>query len=371
MKLKGIFILALCGGLSWSLQSQEVPDTDASHGDVIEAQHVEAIEVEAMNPGKEMIGHIIDAHEWHIVTYKTTHITISLPILLIYDGQFYAFWSSKFHHGHALYKGFGLNEKGHIEHFEANGQLSAKQPLDFSLTKNAVSLLITTALLLWLVLSVAKAYKRRGSSKAPTGLQNLMELIIVYIRDTVALPAMDAKHANKYLPYLLTLFFFILINNLMGLIPIFPGGANVSGSISITFTLAMLTFLIVNFSSTKNYWGHIFNDPGSPWWLKIPLPLMPVVEFVGVITKPVVLMIRLFANMTAGHIIVMGFIFLIFILGQISPAIGFGVSPISVFFALFISALELLVSFIQAYIFTLLTALYIGDAVAEPHHSKK
>jgi F-type H+-transporting ATPase subunit a len=188
---------------------------------------------------------------------------------------------------------------------------------------------------------------------------------IVFIRDEIAVPLIGSHKYRKYFPYLLTLFFFILVNNLMGLIPFFPGGANVTGNIAVTMVLALLTFFIVTFSSNKNYWTHIFNTPGVPWWLKFPLPLMPLIELVGVITKPFVLMIRLFANIVAGHIIILGFLGLIFIFGAMSPIAGYIASPISIFFYIFMGLLELLVAFIQAFIFTLLTALYIGMAIEE------
>jgi F-type H+-transporting ATPase subunit a len=169
------------------------------------------------------------------------------------------------------------------------------------------------------------------------------------------------------MPYLLTLFFFIFLNNLLGLVPIFPGGANVTGNIAVTMVLALFTFVITTFSGNKEYWMHIINTPGVPWWLKIPVPLMPVVELIGVFTKPFVLMVRLFANITAGHIIVLGFISLIFIFGELNAGLGFGVSIVSIAFAIFMFLLELLVAFIQAYVFTLLSALYFGMATEEHH----
>jgi len=189
-----------------------------------------------------------------------------------------------------------------------------------------------------------------------------MEIAILFVRDEIAIPLIGKERYRKFLPYLLTLFFFILLNNLMGLFPFFPGGANVTGNIAVTMILALITFFIVSFSGNKKYWLHIINPPGSPWWLKFPLPLMPFIELIGVLTKPFTLMIRLFANMLAGHIIILGFLGLIFIFGAIYPMAGYLVSPFSVFFYIFMSAIELLVIFIQAYIFTLLSALYIGMA---------
>ena len=172
------------------------------------------------------------------------------------------------------------------------------------------------------------------------------------------------------MPFLLSVFFFIFFSNLMGIIPFFPGGANLTGNIAVTMVLALFTFTITTFSGNKSYWIHIINTPGVPWWLKIPVPLMPIVEIIGVITKPFVLMVRLFANISAGHIIILGFIGLIFIFGQMSPIAGYGVSVLSVAFAIFMSMLELLVAFLQAYVFTLLSSLYFGMATVEHEHQE-
>jgi F-type H+-transporting ATPase subunit a len=222
------------------------------------------------------------------------------------------------------------------------------------------------AFILWIFLSVADGYKR-NPNKAPRGLQSFLEPLILFVRDDIAKPSIGEHKYEKYLPYLLTIFFFIWINNMMGLIPIFPGGANITGNIAITFVLAIFTFTITTFNGNKNYWLHVFNPPGVPWWLKLPIPLIPFIEFMGLFIKPFVLMIRLFANITAGHVIALGFFSLIFIFGAMKPALGFAVSPVSVAFTFFMSLLELLVAFIQAYVFTLLSALYFGMAVEEHH----
>jgi F-type H+-transporting ATPase subunit a len=194
-----------------------------------------------------------------------------------------------------------------------------------------------------------------------------MEPVILFIRDEVAIPSIGEKKYERYLPFLLTIFFFIFLNNLLGLVPFFPGGANVTGNLAVTGVMALFTFVITSFSGNRHYWQHIFNTPGVPWWLKIPIPLMPIVEFMGIFTKPFVLMVRLFANITAGHIIVLGFVSLIFIFGQMTPIAGFAVSPVSIAFGVFMLLLELLVAFIQAYVFTLLSALYFGMATEEHH----
>jgi F-type H+-transporting ATPase subunit a len=221
-------------------------------------------------------------------------------------------------------------------------------------------MIVATVILLWLFISLAKSYKRNGVS-APRGMQGFLEPVILFIRDDIAIPNIGDHKYEKFMPYLLTVFFFILINNLMGLIPFPPFGANVTGNIAVTFTLAFFTMLIVNLSGNKNYWRHIFNTPGVPWWLKYPIPLMPLVEFIGVIAKPFALMIRLFANITAGHIIVLSLVSLIFIFKSVA------VAPVSIAFVLFMDCLELLVAFLQAYVFTLLSALFIGLAVQEHH----
>jgi F-type H+-transporting ATPase subunit a len=194
-----------------------------------------------------------------------------------------------------------------------------------------------------------------------------VELLIVHVRDDIAGPMLGDK-TEKFLPYLLTLFFFIIFCNVLGLIPIFPAGANITGNIAVTAILALITFFITNLMGNRHYWKDIFNTPGVPAWLKI-FPLMPLVEVVGVFTKPIVLMIRLFANMTAGHIVILGFVVIIFILSNLFGVImGGAVSVVSVLFSVFISVLECLVAYIQAYVFTMLSALYIGMAIEEPEH---
>ncbi len=320
---------------------------------------------EGFNPGTMIIEHVIDAHEWHVMDIGHTHVSIPLPIILYYDGKLDVFLSSKFHHGHSEYKGYNLEiegeNKGKIVHVE-----SGELPLDISITKNVTSMLISMILISIIFISIGKAYtKRKG--RAPKGLQSLLEPLILFIRDDVAKASIGEKRYEKYLPFLLTLFFFIFFNNLLGLVPFFPGGANLTGNIAVTGVMALFTFIITTFSANKNYWIHIVNTPGVPWWLKIPVPLMPIVELLGVFTKPFVLMIRLFANITAGHIIVLGFMSLIFIFGNINVGIGYGVSVVSVAFAVFMGLLELLVAFIQAYVFTLLSALYFGMATEEHH----
>lgn len=327
--------------------------------------------------GEIIMEHIIDSHSWHILTYKDHHVSIPLPIILINEGKLDIFMSSRFHHGHSAYKGYklgtpedGKNLKGKIICVDSNGKYTGKKPLDLSITKNVFSLFFVSILLIIIVFRAKHiALKRQG--KAPKGTLTIVEFIMQFIRDDIAIPSIGKKKYAKFMPYLLTAFCFIFLSNLMGLIPFFPGGANLTGNIAITMVLALMTFFITNFSANKHYFKHIFNMPGVPWWLKFPLPIMPVVEILSVFTKPFALMIRLFANITAGHIIILGFMSIIFIFGSQNIAVGYGVSPIPILFSLFMSLIELLVAYIQAYVFTLLSAIYIGMAYEENHHKKE
>lgn len=333
-------------------------------------------EKEKFNAGEMIIEHIADAYEWHIMTFKETHVSIPLPVILIDEGKLVTFCSSNFHHGHQSYQGFKIAHegpyKGKIVKLSTNekGEEIETRPIDLSITKLVLSLFIGVFLIGWLFISISRSYRKRGMA-APKGMQSLLEPIIIFVRDDIAKSSIGEKKYQKYLPYLLTIFFFIFLNNLLGLVPFFPGGANLTGNIAVTLTLAVFTFVITTLSGNRAYWTHIVNAPGVPWWLKIPVPLMPIVELVGVFTKPFVLMVRLFANITAGHIIALGFISLIFIFGEMQPALGYGVSVVSVIFYVFMGLLELLVAFIQAYVFTLLSALYFGMAIEEHHHAEE
>ncbi len=347
-----------------------LPEADAPYEEIYEGEY---------NAGEMIIEHIVDAHEWHIADFGHTHITVYLPVILIHDAQITVFSSKHIEHGHAAYKGFAIAHTGDnagkfvkivdndfLERGIITEDTSSTLPYDFSITKNVMAIFVSMIILLWLFIGIAKAYSRR-EGKAPKGMQSLLEPIILFIRDDIAKASIGEKKYEKYMPYLLTLFFFIFLNNLLGLIPIFPFGANVTGNVAVTMVLAVFTFVITTFSGNKNYWMHIINAPGVPWWLKFPIPLMPIVEIIGVFTKPFVLMVRLFANIAAGHIIVLGFMSLIFIFGGINAWLGMGVSVVSLLFSVFMSVLELLVAFIQAYVFTLLSALYFGMAIEEHH----
>lgn len=310
---------------------------------------------EKFEPTKVIMEHIADSHMWHL----WGHTSLPLPVILYTANGLEVFSSGHFHHGEEDYKGnyntYRLVED-HVKVVGANGQVDeTASVLDFSITKNVAAMFVAILVILIVFISVAGAYKKRVG-KAPKGLQSFMEPIIVFVRDDIAKPNIGHKYA-KFMPYLLTTFFFILFNNLFGLIPIFPGGANVTGNIALTFVMAIGTLIIVNINGNKYYWKHIFR-PDVPLWL---YPIMIPVELIGIISKPFALMVRLFANITAGHIIVLSLISLIFIFETLA------IAPVSVAFVLFMDVLELLVAFLQAFIFTLLTALFIGMAVEEHH----
>ena len=366
--LGAVFFFLLIAARPWQYdytRSNEQQEEQIEHSGDTESQSTEKF-----SPGKFIFDHISDAYEWHLLTYKDFHLTIPLPVIVYSKTRgLNIFLFSKFHHGHSEYNGFkyeteGDNEGKVVEILDDGSTI--KPLLDLSFTKDALAILISLILILWVFLSAAKAYKDRPG-KAPRGIQNVVEPFIIFVRDEIAIPSIGHKNYEKFMPYLLSVFFFIWINNMIGLIPIFPGGANVTGNITVTMLLAFFTFTITSISGNKNYWKHIINPPGIPWWLKFPLPLIPIIEIVGMTIKPIVLMIRLFANITAGHIIVLGFFSLIFIFGEMQVAIGYAVSPLTIAFTIFMTMIELLVALIQAFVFTLLSSLYFGMAIEEHH----
>jgi F-type H+-transporting ATPase subunit a len=309
---------------------------------------------EGFRPGDMILHHIGDAHEWYF--FDGHYGTLYLPIIL-YSGDrgVEVFSSSNFYneaHETVPYNGYVLDH-GHISRADGTSVT------DLSITKNVASMFLSAIIMLVVFISIANRYKNK-TMHAPKGLQSFLEPIVMFVRDEIAIPNIGPKYA-RFLPFLLTLFFFIWINNLLGLL---PGAANVTGNIAVTLVLAAIVLVITLLNGTKNYWGHIFNTPGVPWWLKTVLPIMPIVEFIGIFTKPFSLMIRLFANITAGHIIILSLFSLIFIFESV--AIG----PLSVAFATFMYFLELFVALLQAYIFTLLAAMYFGGAVEEHHHDE-
>jgi F-type H+-transporting ATPase subunit a len=358
MKSLLVAVLSLCLilictiSISQSHRQNEAPVN--SHGTTVEKE-------EKIDASKVIMEHIMDSHEFHFAEIGGHPVSISLPVIL-YSPQrgFDVFSSSRFKHGHAAYNGYILKENKVIPVNEDGSINKAVSVYDFSLTRNVVQMFIALALLLVIMLSVAAKYRKSGPHKAPSGLQNAIEPVITFVRDEVGKPNLGHKY-EKYMPYLLTVFFFILINNLLGLI---PGSANVTGNISFTLVLAAISMLVILFSTNGHFWRHIFWPPGVPFIIK--LILVPV-EFAGVFIKPLALMIRLFANMVAGHIVIICFISLIFIFGAMNKVAGVSFSPVSLVFTVFIYLIEILVAFIQAFIFTNLTAVFVGQAFETGH----
>jgi F-type H+-transporting ATPase subunit a len=327
-----------------------------------EAGAHEAGAPKAINPSEVIMEHITDGHEFHFFTLGDFHATIPLPVILYSPERgLSVFMSSAFHHGHEAHNGYKL-EHGHIKAVKEDGTPDeAVHVYDFSMTRNVVQMILALVILVVLMTKVAAKYKAQGGKQAPSGFQNMIEPVILFVRDEVGKTNLGHKY-EKYMPYLLTVFFFILINNLFGLI---PGSANVTGNIALTGVLALISFVVIIFSTNKHFWGHIFWFPGVPVPVKL---LMLPVELMGIFTKPFALMIRLFANMVAGHVIILSFIILIFIFGAMNSALGFGSSPIFIALAVFIYLIEVLVAFIQAYIFTNLTAVFISQAFEHGDH---
>ena len=351
-----VFFLAIAGNVSAQHEGHE------NAGGKEPAEAVKEEKKEGFDANKVIFSHILDAHEFHFFEYKGAdgeehHVTLPLPVIL-YSPQkgLSVFMSSAFHHGEHEVDGYKMvGEK--IIPVDPGVKV-----YDISLTRNVVQMLLALGVLIWIMLGVAGKYRNGGANKAPTGMQNAIEPVITFVRDEVAVPNLGAK-ADKYLPYLLTVFFFILVNNIFGLI---PAAANVTGNIAFTLVLAFVSFVVITVSSNKHYWSHIFNPP-VPGFVK---GIMVPVEVLQIITKPFALMIRLFANMMAGHVIIICLVSLIFIFAGISKGVGVGFTPVSIAFAVFIYLIEVLVAFIQAFIFTMLTAVFISQAVEGDHHEE-
>jgi F-type H+-transporting ATPase subunit a len=324
------------------------------------------LEDKKFQPGEMIMHHITDSHEWHILDWKGKHVSIPLPIIVFHkDKGLEFFMSSKFNHGKNVYRGYKMDH-GHIIAVNEAGEkdyIESQKIWDFSITKNVFSLFFSIVIILLVFIKAGNLYKQKPHN-TPKGFWNFLELMILFVRDDIAKPAIGEKNYHRFLPFLLTVFFFIWLNNLLGLVPLFPGGANLTGNIAVPMILAGMVFIITTISGKKTYWKHIFAMPGVP---KPVLLILTPVEIIGMLLKPFVLMIRLFANITAGHIIILSFFSLIFIFGEINPVAGYGASIMSVSFVIFMSFLELLVVFLQAYVFTLLAAIYFGSAVEEEH----
>ncbi|WP_196885650.1 F0F1 ATP synthase subunit A [Aureivirga sp. CE67] len=356
---------------------------ETSHANDKSSHHEE----EKFNPSEFINDHIADAHEFHIADWGGHAISMPLPVILWTDNGLVTFMSTEF--GHGKYRDVKASEFTRTDHhrkivekngmkFEmVNGNIYyadkvadihpadlkdlAKafdfgiRPINLSPTKNAFSMVLSVIFLFLIFSKVGKSYKK--NKMAPKGIAGFMEPLVIFVRDDIAIPNIGAKKYAKFMPYLLTIFFFIWINNLIGLIPFFPFSSNLTGNLAFTFTLAFITFLITSFNGNKNYWGHIFAPPvpKALWFLMIP------VEIIGMFTKPFALMVRLFANIAAGHIIILSLVALIFIFKTVF------IAPVSGAFVIFMSFLELLVAALQAYVFTLLSALFIGQAVDDHH----
>ena len=307
-----------------------------------------------------IFGHIGDAYEWHVVSFGDTHLTIHLPVIVKSSTGWHVFCSSHLEGGEE-YEGLYIAEGGANDGkiVERNAAGEEVRPFDISITKNVLGLFINSAILLIVMLGCARWYKKHPLEQgAPKGGVGMIEATVMSIYDDVIKGCVGEDY-RRYAPYLLTAFFFVLVNNLMGLIPIFPGGATVTGNIAITMVLALCTFLFTNIFGTKAYWKEIF-WPEVPTWLKVPIPMMPLIEFFGIFTKPFALMIRLFANMMAGHAALLSLIAIIFITVKAGAVINGSMTVVAVAFGIFMNALELLVAFIQAYVFTMLSAVFIG-----------
>lgn len=315
-----------------------------------------------LNIPEIVLEHLSDSYEWHIATFGDKSVSIPLPIIVrsTQTGEWY------FGTKENLPENFFFDESHHGKIYEKMADGTTVRPLDLSFTKTVAQIWIVVIVLLAVFLSCAHWYKKRDEkSQAPGGFVGMMEMFVMTIYDDVIKASIGEKHFRPYAPYLLTVFFFIFTTNILGLLPIFPGGANVTGNINITFFLAFCSMVAINLFGNKEYWKDIF-WPKVPVFLKAyPVPLMPVIELFGVFTKPFALMVRLFANMMAGHAIILSFTCVIFLGWTLGVGYGIGLNIVSVIMMLFMNCLEVLVAFIQAYVFTLLSAVFIGLAHKE------
>jgi len=330
---------------------------------------------ENINVSEIVVEHIKDSHEWHVTDINGKPIIIHLPVIVNSSTGWHIFMTSQFAEEDSKGMktgpyGLALCEKGEyagkIVELNATGNVIGT-PLDLSITKTVAVMFINVLILLLCIIGSARWYKKhQASDNAPKGFVGFVEMMIMYVVDEIIKPGVG-KGYEKYTPYLLTCFFFIFVCNVMGLIPFPPGSGNVTGNIAVTFFLALCTFIIVQFSGNKHYWKDIF-WPDVPTWLKAPLPIIPVIEFVGIFTKPFALMIRLFANMMAGHAIAVAITCIIFMMASAGMGMLIEMGTLSVIMSIFMMCLECLVCFIQAMVFTMLSATFIGLARVEPEH---
>lgn len=361
-----ILLISLTFLLSTSAKAEEQTSTDSSAtlmdtAAIANTEQADTAE-ENFNAGELIIEHISDSHEWHIAG----NIHLPLPIIVYSKETGLSVFSSKKLEDGAVYQGYKL-EHNHLKAANADGSINEETTAkiyDLSITKNVAAMFISIAIMLLIFLSAAKAYKQ-APGVAPRGIQSFIEPIIVFVRDDIAKTSIGEKKYEKFMPYLLTIFFFIWINNLLGLIPLIPGGANVTGNIAIALCLAVFTFIITTINGNSHYWKHIVAMPGVP---KLVLIILTPIEILGIFIKPFVLMVRLFANITSGHIVLLVFFCLIFIFGDHGHTTGGLITAIpALAFSVFINCLELLVGLLQAYVFTFLSAMYFGSALAGGH----
>lgn len=357
-----VFVLLFCTGTA-ALAGNDV---SASANDVIPDPIGDPSE--EVDVGEILFGHIGDSYGWHITDWNGKHVTIPLPCIVRSSTGWHVFMSSKIEHGHE-YEGLFLAQEGRYEDkiVEIGPDGEFVRPFDISITKNVASLMFTAILLIALVLATARWYKRHDASEeAPKGFTGLMEMMISMVNDDLIKPSIGEKEYRKYAPYLLTAFFFIFLSNLLGIVPFFPGGANVTGNIAVTMVLALCTFVAINLFGNRHYWKEIL-WPDVPIFLKFPIPIMQIIEIFGMISKPFSLMVRLFANIMAGHAMILGLVSVIFVTVKLGPVINGSMTAISMLFGVFMDCLELLVAFIQAYVFTMLSAVFIGLSRQEEH----
>ncbi len=349
----------------------EATETETTEAEV-EASEAEITEKKAddgkIDANELIIGHLKDSYEWHFFDTKTKKIAIYLPIIVHSSTGWHCFSSKALCEGETV-EGLYIAKEGRHEGkiVELNEAGEEKRPFDISITKTVLGLMINSLVVVIIILLCSRWYKRHDTcEEATTGIAGLLEPITLMMYDDVIKESVGPEY-KKYTPYLLTVFYFILVNNLMGIIPFFPGGANVTGNIAVTLTLAACTFLAINVTLNKHYWKDIF-WPDVPWWLKAPLPIMPTVEVMGMFTKPFALMIRLFANIFAGHSLLLGIVCVVFLTAKLGAALNGSLSVVAVIFGVFVDIIELLVAFIQAYVFTMLSAVFIGLARPQPKH---
>ena len=356
-------VVLLC--ISLAARAQDIP---AEATDVpVEEQPAASTQEGELDMNEYIFGHIGDAYDWHITTIKGKPVVIHLPVIVRSKTSGWHVFSSRHIEEGETYEGFriareGEKHEGKLVEVMPDGSLV--KPLDISITKNVFALFINSLLLVWLVLGCSRWYRNHDVLReAPKGIVGVMEMMVMMVYNDIIKDAIG-KDADRYAPYLLTAFFFIFINNLMGIVPFFPGGANITGNIAITLFLAVCTFLAVNLFGNNHYWKEIL-WPDVPVFLKA-FPLMPIIEIIGMFTKPFSLMVRLFANIMAGHIMLLGVVAVVFLTAQMGAALNGGLTIIAVLFGVFMDVLELLVAFLQAYVFTMLSSVFIGLSRQHP-----